>query len=81
MALTPVRTPPHFRAPETMGRQVVRHSRLSQELTVGVCRVHFVRNLLALVPKSHKKMVAAVFRTIFAQPNHDAVAQTLGWRP
>jgi putative transposase len=28
------------------------------------CRVHFVRNLLALVPKSHKDMVAAVFRTI-----------------
>jgi putative transposase len=32
------------------------------------CRVHFARNLLALVPKSHKDMVAAVFRTIFAQP-------------
>ena len=31
------------------------------------CRVHFARNLLALVPKSHKDMVAAVFRTIFAQ--------------
>jgi len=31
--------------------------------------VHFARNLLALVPKSHKDMVAAVFRTIFAQPN------------
>ncbi|HJQ88448.1 MAG TPA: IS256 family transposase [Propionibacteriaceae bacterium] len=33
------------------------------------CRVHFARNLLALVPKSHKDMVAAVFRTIFAQPD------------
>jgi transposase-like protein len=33
------------------------------------CRVHFVRNLLALVPKSHQDMVAAVFRTIFAQPD------------
>ena len=30
------------------------------------CRVHFARNLLALVPKSHQDMVAAVFRTIFA---------------
>ena len=38
------------------------------------CRVHFARNLLALVPKSHKDMVAAVFRTIFAQPNPGAVA-------
>jgi putative transposase len=40
------------------------------------CRVHFARNLLALVPKSHKDMVAAVFRTIFAQPNPDVVAAT-----
>jgi transposase-like protein len=40
------------------------------------CRVHFARNLLALVPKSHKDMVAAVFRTIFAQPDADAVAST-----
>jgi putative transposase len=37
------------------------------------CRVHFARNLLALVPKSHKDMVAALFRTIFAQPYADAV--------
>jgi hypothetical protein len=34
---------------------------------------HFVRNLLALIPKSHKEMVAALFRTIFAQPDRDAV--------
>ena len=27
------------------------------------CRVHFARNLLALVPKTHTDMVAAVFRT------------------
>jgi len=39
------------------------------------CRVHFDRNLLALVPKSHKDMVAAVFRTPFAQPDAVAVAQ------
>jgi transposase-like protein len=37
------------------------------------CRVHFARNLLALIPKSHKDMVAAVFRTIFAQPDRAAV--------
>jgi len=40
------------------------------------CRVHFARNLLALVPKSHKDMVAAVFRTIFAQPDPQTVAKT-----
>lgn len=40
------------------------------------CRVHFARNLLALVPKSHKDMVAAVFRTAFAQPDAEAVAAT-----
>jgi putative transposase len=40
------------------------------------CRVHYARNLLALVPKSHQDMVAAVFRTIFAQPDPDTVAAT-----
>ena len=40
------------------------------------CRVHFARNLLALVPKSHQDMVAAVFRTIFAQPDPDTVSST-----
>jgi putative transposase len=40
------------------------------------CRVHFARNLLALVPKSHRDMVAAVFRTIFAQPDAATVAST-----
>ena len=38
------------------------------------CRVHFARNLLALIPKSHKDMVAALFRTIFAQPDPAAVS-------
>jgi hypothetical protein len=28
--------------------------------------VHFARNLLALIPKAHQDMVAALFRTIFA---------------
>ena len=40
------------------------------------CRVHFARNLLAHVPKSHADMVAAVFRTIFAQPDAKTVAAT-----
>lgn len=37
------------------------------------CRVHFARNLLALVPRSHTDMVAAVFRTIFAQPDAEHI--------
>ena len=41
------------------------------------CRVHFIRNLLAVVPRSHQHMAAAVFRTIFAQP--DATAVTQAW--
>src|SRR4249919_1521667 len=40
------------------------------------CRVHFARNLLALVPKTHTDMVAALFRTIFAQPDAKTVATT-----
>jgi putative transposase len=32
------------------------------------CRVHFMRNALAKVPKGHAEMVAATIRTIFAQP-------------
>ena len=32
------------------------------------CRVHFVRNALALVPKRVQEMVAAAIRTVFAQP-------------
>ena len=33
------------------------------------CRVHFLRNLLALVPKAAQEMVAATIRTVFAQPD------------
>jgi putative transposase len=40
------------------------------------CRVHFIRNLLAHVPKAQVDMVAAVFRTIFAQPDPDSMAAT-----
>ena len=38
--------------------------------------MHFARNLLALVPRSHTDMVAALFRTIFVQPDADNVAAT-----
>jgi putative transposase len=33
------------------------------------CRVHFLRNILARVPKGSAEMVAAAIRTIFAQPD------------
>lgn len=42
------------------------------------CRVHFVRNALALVPKSAADLVAASIRTVFAQP--DAASSVEQWR-
>src|SRR4051795_13750797 len=50
--------------------------RVFQRVAHQRCRVHFARNLLALVPKSPKDMVAAVFRTIFAQPTPEPVSAT-----
>ncbi len=44
---------------------------------MGVCRVHFLRNVLAKVPKGSAEMVAAAVRTIFAQPDAAAVADQL----
>jgi putative transposase len=41
------------------------------------CRVHFMRNLLSRVPKGSAEMVAAATRTIFAQPDAQAVAEQL----
>jgi len=41
------------------------------------CRVHFMRNVLARVPKGSAEMVAAAIRTIFAQPDRAAVAEQL----
>jgi putative transposase len=41
------------------------------------CRVHFLRNVLAKVPKGSAEMVAAAARTIFAQPDAAAVADQL----
>jgi transposase-like protein len=41
------------------------------------CRVHFLRNVLAKVPKGSAEMVAAAIRTIFAQPDALAVAEQL----
>jgi transposase-like protein len=41
------------------------------------CRVHFMRNLLARVPKSAQAMVAATVRTIFDQPERGAAEAQL----
>jgi putative transposase len=37
------------------------------------CRVHFMRNVLAVVPKGTQDMVASIIRTIFAQPGAEHV--------
>ena len=49
------------------------------------CRVHFMRNVLAVVPKGNAEMVAAAIRTVFAQPDaghvadqYDVIAGMLG---
>ena len=39
------------------------------------CRVHFMRNVLAVVPKGNAEMVAAAIRTIFAQPDAEHVEE------
>ncbi len=61
------------------------HAGLKRALTTVVqgaswqrCRVHFVRNALALVPKSAQQLVAATIRTVFAQP--DALSAREQWR-
>jgi len=41
------------------------------------CRVHFLRNVLAQVPKASGEMVAAAIRTIFAQPDAEHVRDQL----
>jgi transposase-like protein len=48
------------------------------------CRVHFMRNALAYVPKAAAQMVAATIRTVFVQPDEAsarAVAARDGPRP
>ncbi|ETZ40492.1 transposase, Mutator family protein, partial [Mycobacterium avium MAV_120809_2495] len=41
------------------------------------CRVHFLRNVLAQVPKGSAEMVAAAIRTVFAQPDAEHVREQL----
>ena len=42
------------------------------------CRVHFMRNVLAVVPKASGEMVASIIRTIFAQPDDKHVNVQFG---
>jgi putative transposase len=41
------------------------------------CRVHFMRNVLAKVPRGNSEMVAAAIRTVFAQPDAEHVTAQL----
>jgi transposase-like protein len=41
------------------------------------CRVHFLRNVLARIPKGSAEMVLAAIRTIFAQPDAASVGEQL----
>jgi putative transposase len=41
------------------------------------CRVHFLRNVFGVIGKDAAEMVAATIRTIFAQPDQDAVRHQL----
>ena len=37
------------------------------------CRVHFMRNVLSVVPKGSQDMVASIIRTVFAQPDKEHI--------
>jgi len=41
------------------------------------CRVHFMRNLLATVPHGAREAIAAIVRTIFAQPDYASAMSQL----
>src|SRR5690554_3219943 len=41
------------------------------------CRVHAMRNLLSAARHEHRQVIAALIRTIFAQPDHDAAVTQL----
>ena len=62
----------------------VAHEGLKAAITRGLgatwqrCRVHFMRNALAYVPKGQTTVVAAAIRQVFLQPDHAAATQT--WR-
>lgn len=42
------------------------------------CKVHFMRNVLCCVPRSHQSMVSALIRQVFVQPDTDSAHRA--WR-
>lgn len=44
---------------------------------MAAMQVHLMRNLLAHVPKSHKEMIAATVRIVFAQPDPESTRTQL----
>ena len=46
-------------------------------MTEGVCRVHFLRNVLSRIPRGSADMVLAAIRTIWAQPDAATVRDQL----
>jgi transposase-like protein len=41
------------------------------------CRVHFMRNAMATVPKVAQQIVAATLRTVFAQPDQASAHESI----
>ena len=39
------------------------------------CRVHFIGNVLSVIPKGSRDIVASIIRTVFAQPDAERVHQ------
>ena len=52
-------------------------AKVLHEATWQRCRVHFMRNVLSVLPKQAQDTVAAIVRTIFAQPDHHSAMTQL----
>lgn len=52
-------------------------AKVLHEATWQRCRVHFMRNLLSVVPKQAQDTVAAIVRTVFSQPDHASAMSQL----
>jgi transposase-like protein len=72
------------------GRLVISeaHEGLKQAITTVLsgstwqrCRVHVMRNLLATVPQGTREAIAAIVRTIFAQPDPASAYDTATVHP
>lgn len=74
MALTPVRTTPHFGTPETLPRNP---RRVAPRLTAGVCIVHPTRASLRWVNYKDRKRVAAQLKLIYGAATEQAARDAL----